>query len=278
MEKFGWRGFFELFLGGALLLSVVFLGVRLYLSETSYRTYREGIYTRAYESSISFLGTYITEKDPALAPLVVARLSELPLSASESESVRRLVTDMTEGAYDTAAAERSLAYSKALLCHLSYHRSEIYRGRWQRGSLALPAYPEADLPTAFLPSGEEEEDSLPEKLAKELLGASALSYHREDRLCFRSASGFAEFLEGRPVRLLIYRAVGDAEAEPATVEAAARSLLAAYGYGSTSLSLVTSYREGGFVTLRFSSEQEDITLSLTKDDARLHSLLVERRP
>lgn len=273
MEKFGWRGFFELFLGGALLLSVIFLGVRLHLTENEYRTYREGIYTRAYESSISLLGAYLTEKDPALAPLLAARLSELPLAEEEQALVRRFISEVANAPYDTAAKERSLSYTKTLLSHLSHRRSTFYGSNFRRGALALPPYPEADLPTALRPPPEEE-DSLPRQTAEALLGNSLLSYDRKELLCFRSASGFAEFREGRLVRALVYREIGDAEATLATAEAAALNFLDACGYPAASLILTEARRDGGFFLFSFASEEATFTLSLTKDDARLHSFLV----
>lgn len=273
MEKFGWRGFFELLIGGILLLSIVFLGFRLYLCQKEYDNYRDGIFCRAYEGSISLLGTYILEKDPGIASSLNARLNELPLSAKEKDTVQSLTADIAESDRSREAKERSLAYSEELLLFLSYARSEAYQSGWRRGALGLPDYPPIAQPTVYLPK--EEEDAGPVKAAQILLGASVIRYERGERVCFRTASGFAEYENGRLVRALIDRQVGDEEASSELLTKSALAFLDAQGYRTKDLTLLSSERRSGMITLCYESKELSLTLSLTKDNGRLHSFLAE---
>lgn len=270
MEKFGWRGFFEILIGGILLTSVAFLGIRLYLSEKEYASYRDGIFARAYEGSISLLGKYITEKDSTLASSLGARLTELPLSAKEEDTVRSFTADVANSSYDSKAKERSLFYGEKLLQFLTRSRSEAYQSGWHRGALGLPDYPALSLPTVYFPK-EEEEDVGPIKAAQALLGSSLIRYVRGELVCFRTASGFAEYHNGRLVRALIDRKIGDEEAAAELLANHAAAFLEAQGYAPSRLVLLTSYRRDGTVTFRYENETSTLTLSLTKDDGRLHS-------
>lgn len=278
MEKFGWRGFFEILIGGVLLTATLFFSVRLYLSESEYNAYRSGIFARAYEGSISLVSKYITEKDSSLAPSLSARLAELPLSAKEKNTVRCFTSDIANGDYDAEARERSLTYGEALLQFLARSRSEAYQSSRKRGALGLPDYPTITLPTVLLPKEEEkEEDTGPVKAAKSLLGTSVIRYRREDLICFRTASGFAEYRNGTLVRALIDRQIGDEEASEELLQQKATAFLDAQGYPARPMTLLCSYRLNGVVTFCYENETARFTLSLTKDDGRLHAFRVEAK-
>ena len=71
-----------LLLIGILTLTTIFFYANYQITKTEYHEYRNGIFTRAYESILSDLTAYLKTEDEAIASRVVARLSELLLCAS----------------------------------------------------------------------------------------------------------------------------------------------------------------------------------------------------
>ena len=76
MEKFGWRGFCEIFVAGVLLITAGYFAVRHQLIAEEYTTYRDGIFARAYESITLTLATYLETGSPDLAPQLADRFAE----------------------------------------------------------------------------------------------------------------------------------------------------------------------------------------------------------
>lgn len=275
MEKFGRRGFFEVVIGAILLLLIGYFAVAAYTIKNEYEAYRDGIFTRAYEGTMTSLCDYLEGEEASLSSLLAGRLSELPLSAEEQAIARRFTADVAAGAYDSEAKERATSYAGELLSHLSRSRSRSYGEGWRSGSLALPAYPEESLPSVWVPKVETpEEDDSPRQAATLLLGSSYLiRYTRDDLICYRCASGYAEYREGRLVRALLDRTVGDNEASEEEIKKAGASFLRAQGYPSATLLSLT--REGDHFTLLYETGEKRLLLSLTKDDGRMRSFRVE---
>ena len=225
-----------LLLIGILTLTTIFFYANYQITKTEYHEYRNGIFTRAYESILSDLTAYLKTEDEAIASRVVARLSELPLSDGEIETARKLANDMTAGAYDPEAKSRALTYAEGLLRYLSGHRTKIYADSWRAAGMGLPAYPEADLPVAAIPDEPPDLTSLRRKKATRLLGnKSLIAYTREEDgislYGYRTASSYVEMTEeGRLYRMLRLVSDGDAFLSEEEAVAKAKTFLDEQGY------------------------------------------------
>lgn len=276
MEKFGRRGFIEILIGSVLLLMIVFFAYTSFAAKREYDNYRDQIFARAYEETVGLLCDYIENEEASVSSLLVGRLSELPLDDTERDTVRRFGVDIAEGAYRPEAKERALAYANELLSYLSRSRSRLYDEGWREETMSLPSYPkEDDLPSAWVPKVEEPTvDDSARQGASLLLGSSYLiRYTRDDLICYRCASGYAEYREGRLVRALLDRTVGDNEASEEEIRKAGASFLRAQGYPSATLLSLT--REGDHFVLLYEIGEKRLLLSLTKDDGRMRSFRVE---
>ena len=275
MEKFGRRGFAEILIGAVLLLLIAYFAYTSFTTQKEYAAYRDRIFSRAYEESIALLCEYREGEDASLSSLLSGRLSELPLTDDAEETARRFCADIAAGEFTPEAKERALSYAEELLSYLSRSRSRWYEEGWREETMTLPSYPSEELPTAWVPKVEEPtEDDSARQAAALLLGSSYLiRYTREDLLCYRCASGYAEYREGTLVRALLDRTVGDREATEEELRKAGASFLKAQGYPSASLRSLT--REGDHVVLLYETEKQLLTLSLTKDDGRMRAFRAE---
>jgi len=225
-----------LLLIGILTLSTIFFYANYQITKTEYHEYRNGIFTRAYESILSDLTAYLKTEDEAIASRVVARLSELPLSDGEIETARKLASDMTAGAYDSEAKSRALTYAETLLRYLSGHRTKIYTESWRAAGMGLPDYPEASLPAVAIPDESPDPAALRKEKAARLLGNKSLvAYTREEDgiplYGYRTASSYVEMTEeGRLYRMLRLVSDGDAFLSEEEAVAKAKTFLDEQGY------------------------------------------------
>ncbi len=141
MKKMTLRTTLELLLAGLLLLTAGLFALRAHLEEKEFSAYREGIFSRSYESLISFLTDYRKSEDSRLAFPMAYCFSALPLSVEEESNVGRFLADLKRGEQDGEAKERAARYAGELLRFLSESRTDSYREGRKNGSLGLPAYP-----------------------------------------------------------------------------------------------------------------------------------------
>ena len=184
MEKFGWRGFCEIFVAGVLLITAGYFAVRHQLIAEEYTTYRDGIFARAYESITLTLATYLETGSPDLAPQLADRFAELPLSGEETGRVRQFLSDMTDGQTNDEAKARADRYATALLRHFSASRTVSYQKSWRAAGMNLPSYPELSTPTVSKPKEEKEpdDDTANRAAAEGILGRRFVSYTRTQSL------------------------------------------------------------------------------------------------
>lgn len=276
MERFGWRGFGEIFVAGILLLTAGYFAVREHTVTTEYHEYRDGIFARAYESVMEGLGHYAETGDIQSAARLADRFAELPLSEEEIGTVRQFLSDLTAGPSDSGAKTRADAYAALLLRYLSTVRERAYTKSWRAAGLGLPQYPEVSVATGWHPKEETETDGTAEA-AEAILGRRFVCYTRREEsgitVGYRSASGYAEYRDGCLVRALVYRTVGEAElSEEALCEAAERLLLA-QGYPSAEAVGCERRHQTVFVTVR--QAEDTFSVGLTKDTGLLRSFRKE---
>ena len=245
------------FLVGILALTSIFFYANYQITKTEYYEYRSGIFTRAYESILSDLTTYLKTEDETIASRVVARLAELPLSDGEIESARKLASDMAAGAYDSEARFRALSYSEDLLRYLSGHRTQAYTESWRAAGMGLPSYPEADLPVAALPEEGPDPASLrKEKAIRLLKNNSLIAYTREQNgitlYGYRTASAYVELTgNGRLCRMLRSPGKGDAFFSEADCQTAAEAFLREQTDQAYTFAVSESAEQGYFFLFRW---------------------------
>ncbi|MBE6622524.1 MAG: hypothetical protein E7630_06230 [Ruminococcaceae bacterium] len=270
--------FLIVLLVGILTITSVFFYANYRIVKTEYHEYRDGIFTRAYESLLSDLTAYLRNEDEAVASRVVARLAELPLSDGEVETARKLASDMAAGAYDHEARSRALSYSESLLRYLSGHRTRAYTQSWRAAGMGLPAYPEASRPTAAQPE-EVDLDALRREKAMRLLeNKSLVTYRREENgetlYGYRTASSYAEMTEEGTLRRML-RSVGEGDAflsEEACREAAEAFLAEQYGVAYALTASESSDRGYRFT---FRSGKSEAVVGVDTGTGKVDSLFVE---
>lgn len=275
MEKFGWRGFCEVFVAGILLITVGYFAVRYQVIREEYTTYRDGLFARAYESLTLTLGAYLEDGDAAVLPSLSDRFAELPLSAEENSRIRQFLADIAAGSSDSEARARADRYAEALLRHFAASRTVSYQKSWRAAGMNLPAYPEPSVPALSRPKEEKEpeESNLNRAAAEAILGRRFVFYTRtegEQRLLgYRSASGYVEYEGQCLVRAIAYQPVSVNTLEPEAIRASAERLLAAQGYPT--VTHLSTERKGPAVTLTFRADAFRLCLTLAADTAALRS-------
>ncbi len=288
MKKQGFRIFLEISISGILLLVIGVFAVKYYLCEKEYAEYKNGIFSRSYESLVSVLSEYYRTSDSSLSSQIAFCFSNLPLSAEEESSAAAFCSDIYVSKNDNKAAERAGSYCSELLRFLSQSRSSSYMSGWRASGLGIPSYPEESgdvLPTVVMPTepNDNGKDDF-KKAASALLGEKSklkeYSYRAGKGMIFgfRTAQSYAEYSSesGRLIKALINRKTDTAHiAKESDILSAAEAFLSENGYPEMTLS--DSEYENGAQILYFNDDLLSITIGITSDQCELCLFLVSEK-
>ena len=239
MGKFGKKDLiYTVFLLAALLTAAFFILKSAFLQE-KYDSYRRQILSRSVEGSVGLLYEYGETGDGRIAPLLSARLLELPFKEEARENIILFCRHVKEGDEDQALRDSAKSYAVVLAKQLESDRALVLSGDVS----SLPLY-EGEYIESFW-----EEDRLLRTAAELLFSDSAAKYERTEGditlTCYRTGRGYAEFYGERLVRYLYEPKTADKVGEGELLQIA--SVFAKKYFGVLTDGAVLEDEEGGRV-------------------------------
>ncbi len=243
MQRFGKKDLIYMILLGICILTAAFFGSRSFFSEKKYEKYRSEVLTRSTEGSIQLLYQYASDGDGTAAPLICARLCELPFKEEEREAVILFCRHVFEGDGKPELERAAKSYAYVLAVQLEKDRELVIRGDMS----TLPIYEGVYTETFW-----SEDDAVLKKARELLFSDSPAKYERTEGdvtfLCYRTGRGYAEFYGETLIKYLYEPKSGD-KADDGELLCVAEKF--AKDYFGVSTSKATSENTDGGTVFRF---------------------------